>query len=281
MSLEDLPDVHAAGNAERVENDVDGRSVLEERHVLGGQDLRDDALVAVATGELVALGDLALLRDVDAHEQVHARGQLIALLAVEDAYADDLARLAVRHLERGVAHLTGLLAEDRTQETLLRGQLGLALRRDLADEDVARDHVGPDADDAAVIKIGEDFLRDIGDVSRDLLGTELGVASVDLVLVDVDGRQDIVLDKPLVEDDRVLVVVTLPRHECHEEVLPERHLAELGGRAVCKHLTDLDALALGHDRTLVEAGALIRSVELLDAIRGVGAIVVCHRHEVR
>ena len=52
---------------------VDGAAVLEERHVLLGDDLRDDALVAVAAGELVALGDLALRGDVDAHELVDAR----------------------------------------------------------------------------------------------------------------------------------------------------------------------------------------------------------------
>ena len=37
-----------------------------------GQDLRDDALVAVTAGELVALGDLALLGDVDDHALVDA-----------------------------------------------------------------------------------------------------------------------------------------------------------------------------------------------------------------
>jgi len=36
-----------------VEDDVDRRAVGQERHVLLGQDDRDDALVAVATGELV------------------------------------------------------------------------------------------------------------------------------------------------------------------------------------------------------------------------------------
>ena len=81
VGLEDLADVHAAGDAERVEHDVDRGAVLEERHVLDGQDLGDDALVAVAAGELVAVGDLALLRDVDADQLVDARRQLVAVLA--------------------------------------------------------------------------------------------------------------------------------------------------------------------------------------------------------
>ena len=54
--------------------------------------------------------------------------QLVAVVAVEHADADHLARLAVRDLERGVAHLARLLTEDRAQEPLLGGELGLALR---------------------------------------------------------------------------------------------------------------------------------------------------------
>jgi hypothetical protein len=49
------------GTPRRVEDDVDRGAVLEERHVLDREDLGDDALVAVAAGQLVAVGDLALL----------------------------------------------------------------------------------------------------------------------------------------------------------------------------------------------------------------------------
>jgi hypothetical protein len=83
---------------------------------------------------------------------------------------------------RGVADLAGLLAEDRAQQALLGGQLGLALRRDLADEDVAGADLGADADDAPLVEVGEHLLGDVRDVAGDLLGAELGVAGVDLVL---------------------------------------------------------------------------------------------------
>src|SRR5438105_4503560 len=57
MSLQDLADVHAAGNADRVQDDVYRRSVLEVGHILRRQDARDDALVAMAPRHFVALGD--------------------------------------------------------------------------------------------------------------------------------------------------------------------------------------------------------------------------------
>src|SRR5262249_2300756 len=104
VGLQDLADVHPAGDPERVQHDVHRGSVLKERHVLHRQDLRDDALVAVASGQLVAVGDLALLRHVDADQLVHARRQLVAVLAGEHPDADDLTLFAVRHLQAGVPY---------------------------------------------------------------------------------------------------------------------------------------------------------------------------------
>ena len=132
---------------------------------------------------------------------------------------DDLAGLAVGHLERGVAHLAGLLAEDGPQEALLGGLLGLTLGGDLAHEHVAGADLGPDADDAPLVQVGQDLLGQVGDVPGDLLGPELGVPGVDLVLLDVDRGEHVVAHEPLGQDDGVLEVVALPRHEGDEEVL--------------------------------------------------------------
>src|SRR4029453_17055472 len=65
MRLENLTDVHPARHAEGIEHDVDRGAILQERHVLGGHDFRNDALVAVTTGHLVAGLDLALHGDED------------------------------------------------------------------------------------------------------------------------------------------------------------------------------------------------------------------------
>ena len=90
VGLENLTEVHSTGDTERVQDDVDRGSVGEERHVLDRQDLGDDTLVAVTAGELVALGDLALLGDEDHNALVDARAELVvAILRVEDLDTDD------------------------------------------------------------------------------------------------------------------------------------------------------------------------------------------------
>src|SRR5690606_20784588 len=255
-------------------------AVGQERHVLLREDLADDALVAVAASELVAVLALALLRHAHADELIYARRQIHVVLAGEHANTDEPAVPTLAHPPRGVADLARLLTEDRAEQALLGGQLGLALRRDLADEDVAVADLGADADDATLVEVGEDLVGDVRDVAGDLLGTELGVASVDLVLLDVDRGEHVLLHEALRQDDRVLVVVAFPRHDRHEQVLAERHLTVLGAGAVGEDLAGLDALSFVHDRTLVRAGALVRTVELAQTVGLAGSIVGHDRDEV-
>ena len=182
----------------------------------------------------------------------------------------------MRHLQRGVAHFAGLLAEDRPQQSLLRCQLGLALRGDLADQDVAVADLGADADDAAFVEIGEHLIGDVRDVPGDLFGAQLGVAGVDLVLLDVNRGEHVLLHQPAGQDDRVLVVVALPRHDRHQKVLAECHLTVLGARPIGDHLAGLDPLTGVHDRTLVGAGAVVGPVELAHPVAVPGAVVGHH-----
>src|SRR5688500_3114605 len=266
VRLQHLADVHAARHAERVEHDVDRSAVGHERHVLDGQDLGDHALVAVASGHLVADRDLALLRHADANQAVDPRQQLVAVVAAELADVDHDAALAVRQAQAGVAHLAGLLTEDRPQQALLGRQLGLALRRDLADQDVAGLDLGALVDDPVLVEVAQALLAHVRDVARDLLGAQLRVAGLDLVLLDVDRREQVVLDEALAQHDGVLVVATLPGEEGDQDVLPQRHFAGIGAAAVREQLIDPYAVADVDDRALVDAGALVGAQELLEPI---------------
>ena len=54
VCLEDLTDVHAGRDAQRVQHDVDRRAIRQERHVFLAHDARDDTLVTVAACHLIA-----------------------------------------------------------------------------------------------------------------------------------------------------------------------------------------------------------------------------------
>src|SRR4029450_4761116 len=151
-------------------------------------------------------------------------------VAREGLHVDDLAALAVWDLQGGVADLARLLLEDGANQLLLCRQLALALRRRLADEQVARADLCADADDAALVEVLERLLGAVRNVARDFLVAELRPTRVYLVFVDVDRGADVLLDQTLRDDDRVLEVVALERHEGDEQVLAQRQLV-LRGRA--------------------------------------------------
>ena len=140
----------------------------------------------------------------------------------EDADVDDRALDAGGAVERSVLDVQGLLSEDGFEQLLLGRQLGLSLGGHFADENVARLHVGADADDAVLVQVAQDVLRNVGDVPGDVLGSELGVPGFDRLLHDVEGGEDVFLDQLFADDDGVLEVVSAPRHEGAEDVPPER-----------------------------------------------------------
>ena len=187
---------------------------------------------------------------------------LLDAAAREHLGADHGARDARRHAQRGVADVPGLLAEDRAQQPLLGRELRLALRRDLADQDVVGLHLGADPHDAGLVEVLERLLADVRDVAGDLLLAELGVAGDALELLDVHRGEQVVLHQTLGDQDRVLEVVPAPGHEGDEHVAPERELAALRGRPVRDHLPALHAVAELHDRLLVDAGVLVRALVL-------------------
>ncbi len=211
----------------------------------------DDAdlvvLVLLETADLFVLDDLAAL--ILAHA-----------FAGENTHVHDRALDPGRHPERRVPHVAGLLAEDRPQELLLGRELRLALGGDLSHQDIPRLDFGADPNDTAFVEIGQGLVADIGDIPRYLFGTELGVPSDGLELLDVNRGVDVFLDHALADEDGVLEVVPAPGHEGDEHVATQGQLPHLRRGAVGNDIPGLYMVAHQHDGSLVHAGVLIRAL---------------------
>src|SRR5580693_1050348 len=187
---------------------------------------------------------------------------LLDAVAVEHPHLDDGALHARRHTQRRVAHIGRLLAEDGAEKLFLRRHRAFALRRDLADQDVAGADFGADIDDAGFVEVFERLFRNVRNVAGDFLRPELGVTRHHFEFLNMDRSEDVVLDDALGEQDRVLEVVAVPRHERDERVAAERELAEIGRRPVGDDVALLDLIAYLHQRPLVDAGVLVGALEL-------------------
>ena len=186
--------------------------------------------------------------------------------AAEALGVDNHAFFAGGHFQRIVLHVFAGSAEDRMQQFFFRRQFALALGSNLADEDIAGPDAGADADDAALVKIGQGSLADIGDVAGELFAAELGLADFDVVFLDVNRGERVFLHEPLADDDGVFEVVAVEGHERDQHVAAQGEFALMGGGAVGDDLTLLDALAFLDDRLLVQAGALVEADEFAQIV---------------
>ncbi len=239
-----------------------------------------EARIDVAVEDLqfvvAVLGETLDLLALDGHRPL----VLVDAVTIEDAHLDDGAVDARRQAQRRVAHVGGLLAEDCAQQLLFRRHRAFALRRDLADEDVAGVDLRTDEDDAGLVEVLQSLFGDVGDVARDFFGAELGIAGHDLELLDVDRGEDVIEHDALGEQDAVLEIVAHPRHERDEHVLAEGQIAEVGRGTVRDDLAGPHRVTHRHQRTLVDAGVLVRALELAQAVdvdAGLGRIRLFRR----
>ena len=175
------PRLHSPGAADR---GLTEQQLLQPR---GEAALEDGALVVAVLGQPLDLGPFdrqcaLVLVDATPREYPHL---------------DDRARHARRKPQRSVADIGRLFSKNRAKKLLFRSHRRLALRGDLADEDVARFDLGADIDDPGLVEIFQRLLADVRNVARDLFLPELGVARHDLEFFDMDRGKHVVGHDPL------------------------------------------------------------------------------------
>jgi len=124
-------------------------------------------------------------------------GFLSAFLATEGLGLDNNAMHAGGSLQAGITNITGLLAKNGAQQPLFRRKLGLTLRRDLTNHDVASLNLSALADNPALIQIEQGLLRDIRNLARHFFGAALGIAHLKLEFLDVNRGENIIPDQAL------------------------------------------------------------------------------------
>src|SRR5690606_20375685 len=123
----------------------------------------------------------------------------ITLNAVTDEYlyVDDSTLGAGRHAQGGVLNVAGLFTEDRTQQFFFRGQLGFALRRDLAYQNVTRANFGTYVHDACFVQLVQRGFAHVGDIRGDSFWAELGITGYEGKPRNMDGGEPAISTHPL------------------------------------------------------------------------------------
>ena len=101
----------------------------------------------------------------------------------------------------------------------------------------------------------------------------------------MDGGEPILLDHALGDEDRILEVVAVPRHEGDQHVLAQGQFTQVRGRTVGHHVPPGHRIAGLYQRTLIDAGVLIGTdvfgqiVDIDAGLSGLGLVVVDAHHD--
>ena len=180
----------------------------------------------------------------------------------ENVNVHDYAVGAGRNFQGGVADVRGLVAEDGLQEAFLGAQFCLALRSDLADQNVAGLDFGAGDDDTFGIQSGQGFSAHVRDVAGGFFSAQLGLRNYAVEALDVHGGVEVLFQRSFGNDDSVFEVVAFPRHVSAENVASQAQDAVRGRRAVGDNIAGFD-LGAGFDvRMIVYGGAGVGTFEL-------------------
>ena len=125
------------------------------------------------------------------------------------------------HPQTRVFDVARFLTKDRAQELFFWRQLGFALRRDLANQRVARRYLGPDVNNSSVVQTSELRFAEIADVLGNFLRPQLRITGQHVQFFDMNRCETIVGNDLLTNQDRILKVITIPRHERDQHVLAQ------------------------------------------------------------
>ncbi len=187
-------------------------------------------------------------------------------MAIENANFNNGTVRAWRHAHGGVTNVGRLFTEDGAQKLFFRRHRAFALRRDLADKNVARMHFSTDVNDTSFVEVLQCFFRNVRNVACDFLRSKLRVTSSNFEFLDVDRGKDVVRNDLLGKKNRIFVVVAVPRHKRDEHVTAKSQVAQISRRTISDDVALTDRITNAYKRTLIDAGALVRALELLQTI---------------
>ncbi len=107
-----------------------------------------------------------------------------------------------RHAHGGITNVGCLFTEDGAQKLFFRRHRAFALRRDLADKNVARMHFRTDINDAGFVEILQRFFRNVRNIACDFLRSKLGVTGGNFKFLDVNRGEHVVRNDLLGQKDR-------------------------------------------------------------------------------
>ena len=196
----------------------------------------------------------------------HRTFVFIDTMTVKDADLNHSTRNAWRETQRRVTHIACLFTKDGAQQLFFWCHRAFALWRDLADQNVTWVHFSADVDNAGFIKAAKRVFTHIWNIAGDVFWSKLRVAGHYFEFFDMDRCEHIVFHDTLGDQDRIFVVISVPRHKRDEAVLAQCEFTQFSRRTISNNVASFDYVTDLHQRLLVDASILVGALEFLQRV---------------
>ena len=179
----------------------------------------------------------------------------------KDLNVDDCTAHTGRHTQRCIFHIGCFFTENGAQQFLFGSQLGFTLRRYFTHQHVAGFHFRTDINDTGFVQTALHTLGQVRNITGNIFRTQLGVAGNDIQLFNMNRGITVVCGHLFRNQNRVFIVVSVPRHKGDNHVLTQSQLTQVGRCAIGHQIATLQYVSRFHSRTLVDICGLIGTGE--------------------
>ena len=135
--------------------------------------------------------------------------------------------------------------------------MGFAFRRYFTYQDVTSFHFCTDVNNTGFIQTILHTLGQVWNIAGNIFRTQLGITGNNVQFLNVNRSIAVVCSYFFRNQNRVFIVVTVPRHKGDGHVLTQSQFAQIGGCTVGNQIAALQNIACFDSRTLVDVGRLV------------------------
>ena len=159
---------------------------------------------------IVNLGQQSLISQLRATVLNHTREKFLI---------DDNPFQRRRSLQRSIFHIARLIAEDSAKQFLFGRRVRLAFRRNLANHDIPRFDTGADSHDTVLVQVFSRLFTYVRNIGSQLFHASFRFADLQRILFHMNGSQQVFTHHTFIQNNGILIVISLPRHISHQQVL--------------------------------------------------------------
>jgi len=187
--------------------------------------------------------------------------EIVTFFSSENMNGDNLTSWTRRKYERWVFDILRFVSKDGSKESFFWWKFDFSLWSNLTYEKISTLNKGSHSNNSIFVEILQFVWRNIWDIISSLFRAKFGFSNIHRIFVDMNRSIIVFFHNSRTDDNRVLKVVTTPRHIRYHEISSKSELSIVDGLTISKDLSSSYWWTGSHFWLLVDNHVVIWSLK--------------------